>query len=62
MPINRRINYSIDMFGLGVQNEEWQRLTVLPRECTGHNKHPLSTIQETTLYMDISAWSIPKSD
>ena len=28
-------------FGLGVQNEAGQRLTVLPRECTGHNKHPL---------------------
>ena len=30
-------------FGLGVQNEAGQRLTVLPRECTGHNKHPLPT-------------------
>ena len=27
--------------GLGVQNEAGQRLTVLPRECTGHSKHPL---------------------
>ena len=25
---------------------------VLPRECTGHNKHPLPTTQEKTLYMD----------
>ena len=24
-------------FGLGVQNEAGQRLTVLPRECTSHN-------------------------
>ena len=30
-------------FGLGVQNEAGQRLTVLPRECTGHSKHPLPT-------------------
>ena len=31
-------------FDLGVQNEAGQRLTrVLPRECTGHNKHPLPT-------------------
>ena len=30
-------------FGIGVQNEAGQRLTVLPRECTDHNKHPLST-------------------
>ena len=47
-------------FGLGVQNEAGQRLTVLPRECTGHSKHP--TTQETTLYMDITRWSITKSD
>ena len=25
-------------FGLGVQNEAGQRLTALPRECTGHSK------------------------
>ena len=30
-------------FGLGMQNEAGQRLTVLPRECTGHSKHPLPT-------------------
>ena len=47
-------------FGLGVQNEAGQR--VLPRECTGHSKHPLPTTQEKTLHMDITRWSIPKSD
>ena len=50
------------MFGLSVQNEAKQRLTVLPREHTGHSKHPLPTTQETTLHMDITRWSIPKSD
>ena len=30
-------------FGLGVENEAKQRLTVLPREHTGHSKHPLPT-------------------
>ena len=35
---------------------------VLPRECTGHSKYPLPTTQETTLHMDITRWSIPKSD
>ena len=25
---------------------------VLPRECTGHSKHPLPTTQEKTLHMD----------
>ena len=49
-------------FGLGVQNEAGQRLTVLPRERTGHIKHLLPTTQEKTLYMDITRWSTTKSD
>ena len=49
-------------FGLGVQNEAGQRLIVLPRERTGYSKHPLPTTQEKTLHMDITKWSIPKSD
>ena len=47
-------------FGLGVQNEAGQRLTVLPRENTGHSKHPLPTTQEKTLHMDITKWSTAK--
>ena len=35
---------------------------VLPRERTGHSKHPLPTTQEMTLHMDITRWSTPKSD
>ena len=35
---------------------------VLPREYTGHSKHPLPTTQEKMLHMDITRWSIPKSD
>ena len=34
---------------------------VLPRDSTGHSKHPLPTTQEKTLHMDIIRWSIPKS-
>ena len=49
-------------FGLGVQNETDQRLTVFPREHTGHSKHPLPITQEQTLHMDVTRWSIPKSD
>ena len=49
-------------FGLGVPNEAGQRLTVLPRECTGHSKHPLPTTHEKTLHLDITRWSTPKSD
>ena len=51
-------------FGLGIQNEAGQRLIFffLPRERTGHSKHPLPTTQEKTLHMDITRWSTPKSD
>ena len=37
-------------FGLGMQNEAGRRLTEFP------------TTQERTLHMDITRWSIPKSD
>ena len=35
---------------------------VLPRERTGHSKHPLPTTQEKTLHIDITRWPTPKSD
>ena len=44
---------------------EWSRAKanrVLPKECTGHNKHPLPTTQEETLHMDITKRPTPKSD
>ena len=50
-------------FGLG--RTEWNREKanrVLPRERTGHSKHPLPTTQEKTLHMDITRWPIMKSD
>ena len=43
---------------------KWSRAKanrVLPREYTGHSKHPLPTTKETTLHMDITRWSILKS-
>ena len=46
-------------------NTKWSGVKakrVLPREHTGHSKHPLPTAQETTLHMDITRWSILKSD
>ena len=43
--------------GLGVQNEAAQMLTVLPRECSGHRKHPLQQ-HETTLHMEVTIWSV----
>ena len=44
------------------ENTDIASPTVLPRERTGHSKHPLPTTQEKTLHMDIMRWSIPKSD
>ena len=44
---------------------EWSKAKanrVLPRERTGHSKHPLPTTQEKTLHMDITRWSTLKSD
>ena len=35
---------------------------VLPRERTGHSKHPLPTTQEKTLHRDTTRWSTLKSD
>ena len=52
----------IGKFGLGVQNESGQRLTVLPREQSGHCRHLLPIKQDTTLHMDMTRCSIPKSD
>ena len=49
-------------FDLGPQKEAGQRLTVLPRERTSQSKHPLPKTKLTTLHMDLTRWSIPKSD
>ena len=35
---------------------------VLPRERTGHSKHPLPTTREKALHKDITRWSTLKSD
>ena len=43
---------------------EWSRAKangVLPRECTGHSKHPLPTTQ-TRLHMNITRWTTLKSE
>ena len=51
---SQEIPLVIGKFGLEMQNEAGQRLTVLPRECTGHSKHRLPTTQEKTLHMNIT--------
>ena len=61
-PTTQEISVVTSKFGLGVQKEAGQRLTEFCQECTGHSKHPLPTTQDKTLHMDITRWSIPKSD
>ena len=51
----------IGKFGLGVQNETRQRLTEFYQENTLVLVNTFFQ-QETTLRMDITRWSIPKSD
>ena len=49
---------------IGPWNTEWSRAKanrVLPKEHTGHSKHPLPTTQEKTLHMDNTRWSTSKS-
>ena len=66
------LSFTVPIFAGNVplvfQNEmkstEWSRAKanrVLPRERTGHSKHPLPSTQDKTLHMDITRWSIPKS-
>ena len=46
-------------------SKKWSRAnanSIFPRECTVHSKHPLPTTQTMTLFMDITRWSISKSD
>ena len=50
-------------FGLGEQNEAGQRLKEFCQENTLVTANsPLPTAQEKTLHMDITRWSIPKSN
>ena len=53
----------LGLFGLGVQNEEGLKLTVLPKNMlVTKKKHPRPTTQELSLHMDIIRWSIQKWD
>ena len=69
---NTKVGSQVDLLDLTWSNRqiwpwrtEWRRAKaerVLPRERTRHSKHPLPTIQEKTLHMDITRWSMLKSD
>ena len=63
-PIKKETPRVTGKLDVGVQNEAGQRKAnrILPRERNGHSKDPLPTTQETTLDMDITRWSILKSD
>ena len=49
-------------FGLGVQNEAWQRLIEFYQENTLVIANTLFQQQKTRLHMDITRWSVLKSD
>ena len=51
-----------DKFALGVQNEEGQRLTELCQKNALGQANSFSTMEEMTLHMDITKWSVLKSD
>ena len=60
---NQEIPGVTGKFGLGVQNEAGQRPTEFCQENTPSSRvNPLSTTQEMTLHMDITRWSILKSN
>ena len=40
--------------GVSTKSSRAKANRILPRECTGHSKHPLPTTQEKTLHMDIT--------
>ena len=48
-----------DKFGLGIQNEAWQKQSFVKRMYR-FSKHPFPTTQEMTLYMSITRWRITK--
>ena len=52
----------IGKFGLGVQNEAGQRLTEFCQENTLAIANTLFQQQKRRLHVDITRWSIPKSD
>ena len=63
---NNRIGKTRDLFKKIRDTKEIFHATmanrVLPKEHTGHSKHPLPTTQEKTLHMDITRWLMLKSD
>ena len=62
---NRKLRNTWSSRQIWPWSTEWIRTKdnrVLPREHTGHSKHPLPKAQEKTLHMDITRWSIAKSD
>ena len=56
-------DFCCDMLSCCLQNEAGQKLTESCQEnALGQTKHTFPTTQEMALHMDITRWSIPKSD
>ena len=59
---SQEIPEETESFALEYKMKQGKANRVLPKEHTGHSKHPLPTTQEMALHMDITRWSTPKSD
>ena len=62
---SRKLRNNWSNWQIWLWSTKWSRSKanrVLPRERTGHSKHPLPTTQEKTLHMDITRWLTLKSD
>ena len=51
---SQEISGVMGKFGWSTEQSRAKANRVLPRECTGHSKHPLPTTQEKTPHMDIT--------
>ena len=61
--VSHEISGITGKFGTVLKNNGGQRPTeFFLKECTGHSKHPFTTNQETTVHVDLTKWSIQKSD
>ena len=49
-------------FALEYKMKQGKANRVLSREHTGHKQQPFPTAQEMTVHVDITKWSVPKSD
>ena len=65
--MNKLNNKSYMVMSIGIEKtmDKIQHIFIVKasrKQSNGHSKHPLPTTQETTLHVDITKWSMLKSD